>query len=67
MFCDLNYRLDEGALEGLEKDGETIFQRIRQRQGCEEKQALCLCTVGIRIRSIDVSSKVLFMTLILFS
>ena len=36
------------ALEGLERDRETIFQRIRQRQGCEEKQALCLYTVGRR-------------------
>ena len=49
MFCDLNYWQDEGALEGTEKDGETIFQRIRQRQGCEEKQAMCLYTVGRRI------------------
>ena len=48
MFCDLSYRQDKGALEGLEKDRETIFQRIRQRQGCEEKQALCLYTVGRR-------------------
>ena len=52
MFCDLSYRQDKGALEGLEKDRETIFQKIRQRQGCEEKQALCLYTVG-RGRSND--------------
>ena len=32
----------------LKKDGATSFQRIRQRQGCEEKQALCLYTVGRR-------------------
>ena len=25
MFCDLNYRQHEGALEDLEKDGEAIF------------------------------------------
>ena len=50
MFCDLSYRQEKGALEGLEKDRETIFQRIRQRQGCEEKQALCLYTVGRRKR-----------------
>ena len=50
MFCDLNYRQDEGALEGPKKDGETIFQRIRQKQGCEEKQAICLYTVGRRRR-----------------
>ena len=37
MFCNLNYRQVEGALEGLDKDRETTFQRIRQRQGCEEK------------------------------
>ena len=50
MFCDLNYRQDDGALEGQgpEKDGETIFQRIRQGQGCEEKQAIRLYTVGRR-------------------
>ena len=48
MFCDLSYRQDKGALEGLEKDRETIFQRIRQRQGREEKQALCLYTAGRR-------------------
>ena len=24
IFCDLNYWRDEGALEGLEKDGENI-------------------------------------------
>ena len=48
MFCDFSYRQDEGALEGLEKSRETIFQRIRQRQGCEEKQALCLYTAGRR-------------------
>ena len=46
MFCDLSYRQDEGALEGLEKDRETIFQRICQRQECEEKQEICLYTVG---------------------
>ena len=34
----------------LEKDRQTIFQRIRQRQGCEDKQALCLYTVGRRRR-----------------
>ena len=45
MFCDLNYRQDEGALEGTEKGGETTFQRIGQRQGCEEKRAICLYTV----------------------
>ena len=50
MFCDLSYRQDKGALEGLEKDGKTIFQSIRQRQGCEGKQALCLYTVGRRRR-----------------
>ena len=50
MFCDLSYRQDKRALEGLEKDGETIFQRIRQRQEREEKQALCLYTVGRRRR-----------------
>ena len=50
MFCDLNYRQDEGSLEGSEKDGETIFQRIRQRLGCEEKQAICLYTAGRRRR-----------------
>ena len=38
MFCDFSYRQDKGALEGLEKDREAIFQRIRQRQGREEKQ-----------------------------
>ena len=48
MFCDFNYWQDEGALEGTKKDGETIFQRIRQRQGCEEKQPICLYTVGRR-------------------
>ena len=48
MFCDLSYLQDKGALEGLEKDRDTILQRIRQRQGCEEKQALCLYTVGRR-------------------
>ena len=48
MFCDLSYRQDKGALEGLEKDRETIFQRIRQRQGCKEKQTLCLYTAGRR-------------------
>ena len=48
MFCDLSYLQDKGELEGLEKDRETIFQRIRQRQGCEEKQALCLYIVGRR-------------------
>ena len=37
MFCDLSYRQGERALEGLGKDGETTFQRIRQGQGCEEK------------------------------
>ena len=46
MFCDLSYLQDKGALEGPEKGREMIFQRIRQRQGCEEKQALCLYTVG---------------------
>ena len=50
MFCDLNYRQDEGALEGPEKDWEIIFQRIRQRHGYEEKQAICLYTVGRRRR-----------------
>ena len=35
---------------GIEKDGETTFQRIRQRQGCEEKQAICLYIVGRRRR-----------------
>ena len=34
----------------LKKDGETTFQRTRQRQGCEEKQALRLYTVGRRRR-----------------
>ena len=48
MFCDLNYRQEEGALEGLETDGETTFQRIRQKQGCEEKQAICLYKVERR-------------------
>ena len=33
------------------KDGETTFQRTRQRQGCEEKQAISLYTVGRRRRS----------------
>ena len=28
MFCDLNYRQDEGALEGPEKDWETSFQGL---------------------------------------
>ena len=51
MFFHLNYWQDEGALEGPQKDGETIFQRIRQRQGCEEKQALYLYTIGRRRRS----------------
>ena len=41
---------DEEALKGLEKYGETIIQRIRQRQGCEEKQAICLYAVGRRRR-----------------
>ena len=36
MLCDLNYRQGEGALEGLEKDGEPTFQRTGQRQGCEK-------------------------------
>ena len=40
MFCDLNFRQDEGVLQGLEKDGYAIFQGIRQRQGCEQKQAI---------------------------
>ena len=40
MFCDLNYRQDEGALEGLEEDGETTFKMIRQKRGCEEKQTI---------------------------
>ena len=51
MFCDLSYLQDKGALEDLEKDRGTIFQRIRQRQGCEEKQALCLYTAGRRRRT----------------
>ena len=38
MFCDFSYRQDKGALEGLEKDRETIFQRIRQRQGREKNR-----------------------------
>ena len=38
MLCVLNRRQDEGAVEDLEKDGETTFQRIRQRQGCEENR-----------------------------
>ena len=50
MFCDLSYRQDKGALEGLEKYKETIFQRIRERQGCEEEQVLCLYTVGRKRR-----------------
>ena len=50
MFSDLSYRQDKGALEDPEKDRETIFQRIRQKQGCEEKQALCLYTAGRRRR-----------------
>ena len=50
MFCDLSYRQDEGTLEGLEKDRATIFQRIRQRQECEKKQAICLYTVGRKRR-----------------
>ena len=50
MFCDLNYRQDEGALKGLEKDIDITFQRIIQRQGCEEKQAICLYAVGRRRR-----------------
>ena len=54
MFCDLSYLHDKGALESLEKYKETIFQRIRQRQGCEEKQALCLYTVGRRRNMIPV-------------
>ena len=50
MFCGLSYLQDKGALEDLEKYRETILQRIRQRQGCEEKQPLCLHTVGRRRR-----------------
>ena len=34
------------GLEGLEKDGETTFQRTRQRQTCEETQAISLYTAG---------------------
>ena len=41
-------KLPAGALEGLEKDGETTFQRTRQRQRCEEKEAISLYTVGRR-------------------
>ena len=51
MFCNLNYWQDEGAQEGLDKDVETTFQRIRQRQGCKEKQAISLYTVGRRRRN----------------
>ena len=33
-----NNRQDVGTLKDLEKDRETTFQKIRQRQGCEDKQ-----------------------------
>ena len=35
------------------KDGVTTFRRIRRRQGCEEKQATCLYTVGRRRRIME--------------
>ena len=59
MFCDLSYPQDKGALEGPEKNGETIFQRIRQRQGCEEKQAICLYIIGGRSLIFSISFKLI--------
>ena len=38
MFCDLNYRQDEGALEGPEKEGETIFQTDRGKNVKKNRQ-----------------------------
>ena len=67
MVCDLNYRLGEWALECLENDGETTLQRIRDRQGCEGKQAICLYAVRRRRRRISSSSVVSFSCYILDS
>ena len=32
------------------QNGDTTFQRIKQRQGCEEIQTICLYKVGRRRR-----------------
>ena len=64
MFCNFSYRQDKGALEGLKKDRKTIFQRIRQRQGCEDKQALCLYTAGRRRRRKELTLLIILLTLL---
>ena len=50
MFYDLSYRQNKGALEDLEKDGETTFQRTRQRQGALEGLEKDKETIFQRIR-----------------